>query len=303
MFPSKHLFGIIVIPFMLALVTNTEQSPISDGDHMGNGKPQDADVVDPAWSTLNESCARILRQNAKRAPFSMVGHGIHSLTVRDLRRFFDPLATEINFIPTINRDLAADYPLLQHAPDLKSPDEEMFVTDAMKAIDLSLSHMGDLNWDIKHFSPLENVVHIFHMEEVWARAQKQFEIIKKAPPSAETCACVMDIENNGVFKFLRFTALAIREPMLIYGGGMKMDSDKKSDLLGYYIPYYVYKYHFKNFNAANRETFLKEKNDAMPRLTNADVWKKWKKLGCTSVAEDYNNALFIYCAIEKSHQK
>ena len=35
----------------------------------------------------------------------VVGHGIHSLTVQDIRNFFEPTATENNSVPTVNIQL------------------------------------------------------------------------------------------------------------------------------------------------------------------------------------------------------
>jgi hypothetical protein len=48
---------------------------------------------------------------------------------------------------------------------------------------------------------------------------------------------------------------------------------------------------------------LKDKKESMPRLNDAVAWNKWKAMGRTTPSEDYNNALFLYCAIQKAHEE
>lgn len=69
---------------------------------------QEAPKSDVAHEASFDACFDLLKAAGASDMFgSFVGHAIHSLTVRGLQRF-EPNATEINFIPTINMDLAAD---------------------------------------------------------------------------------------------------------------------------------------------------------------------------------------------------
>jgi len=243
-----------------------------------------------------------MRQHAKPSPFSLVGHFTHSLTLRDLRRFFDPNATEINYIPTINYDTSSEAALLPHAVEYAAPvadkNAHVFETEAMRTLDFVLQHMDSKNWDIKHFSTLEKVVHAFHMEETWNKAAKAYKELLKASPAEpdELCHCVLDIEQNGILKFLRFSAMAIREPALVYNMAMGEPGNR-----GYYIQA-SYTYHFKkNVEPRFEDLILQDSADTMPPLTGASAWSDWKRIGCTTPEEDYNNALFMFCAVRKSH--
>ena len=101
--------------------------------------------------------------------------------------------------------------------------------------------MDNPSYDVKHFTPIEKIAHAFHMEEIWAAILEEYKKIKTNPPSDNVCKCAMDVENNGVLKMLRFTALAIREPQLVYGNNMKMYDNAKKN---YNFGYPTYTYHF-----------------------------------------------------------
>ena len=81
--------------------------------------------------------------------------------------------------------------------------------------------MDDKNYNLKNYNPLEQIVHTFHMEEIWASALKDYRNFEANPPSDKVCHCAMDIENNGIMIKLRQTALIIREPNLMLGYGQE----------------------------------------------------------------------------------
>ena len=54
--------------------------------------------------------------------FCRIAHGIHSLTLADLRHYFNPNANETNNIPTVNRNLSSSEPILNDAPDIGQSD-------------------------------------------------------------------------------------------------------------------------------------------------------------------------------------
>ena len=98
--------------------------------------------------------------------------------------------------------------------------------------------MDSSSYDIKFFSTLERVVHAFHMEEMWMMALHQYQKLKTNPPGSQACQCAMDMENNGIMKMIRFSALAMREPMLIYGEeshNSEAGPEKKGYDIGYSI--------------------------------------------------------------------
>ncbi|CAJ0922556.1 unnamed protein product, partial [Mesorhabditis belari] len=214
-----------------------------------------------------------------------VAHSIHSINVRALQKF-EPSTTEKNSVPTVNLDLSADRPILSHAPDRRGPSDSMYLTDGMKTLDEVLSHMGDKKWDIGFFSPLERVVHVFHMQEAWEMTLKEYQKLKQNPPSSDVCKCAKDIENNGA--------------SLIYGDTMKAYNTS--------LQYYIqggYTYRFKPervFKESERglsldQILLKEK-ESMPKLTDAAAWEKWKEIGKMSMTEHFDTALFFVLLVE-----
>lgn len=166
----------------------------------------------------NEVCARKLQESHASTKFiGSVAHGIHSMTLAELKKFY-ATATENNFVPTVNQDLTADQAILMYAPDIKSPlDQSMFETEGMKTLDTVLSRMDNKLWGIKNFSPLEKIVHTFHMKEVFAKTLKQFQKVTLDPPTSEACECALDVGNNGIMNILKYLALVLREPSLVQG--------------------------------------------------------------------------------------
>ncbi|CAJ0949474.1 unnamed protein product, partial [Mesorhabditis belari] len=63
---------------------------------------------------------------------------------------------------------------------------------------------------MKYFTPLEKIVHAFHMEEMWEMIHHEYVNLKSNPPTKDAFECAMDVERNGVLEMFRF--LAFREP-------------------------------------------------------------------------------------------
>ena len=77
-----------------------------------------------------------------------VVHGVHSMTLEELRRFFDKEAPVENNIPNVNYNLSsAAAPVLASVPSL--PLSNPFSSPYMDALDLTLSHMTDNDFDIR----------------------------------------------------------------------------------------------------------------------------------------------------------
>lgn len=251
-------------------------------------------------SVDNVACLNVLKTAGASDDFgSDVGHAIHSLSLRDLQAF-DPTATVENKIPTINLDLSTPIAILWHAPDIKGPDNDKFLTNGMKTLDMVLSQMDRKSWDLAEFTTLEKVVHIFHMQEFWARALVFYKKLQTTPPIDEICGCATDIDNNGVLDMLRFTALAIREPSLVYGVPKDQRIDGKANQ-----QYAVYTYHFflklkpRGQTSFGPSEVLTDTDHSMPRLQHEADWVKWKKIGTVSDQESFDAALYLYCALKQ----
>merc|ERR1712209_286261 len=163
----------------------------------------------------DRDCFSILEDNpALSATYpKRIAHGIHSLTLADLRYYFNPNANETNNIPTINRNLTSE-PILNDAPDIGR-------SDRFKTIGLLVAEevvlKEDSDWDIHGGDILDKLLHALHMHEVWSETSRLYKGLLDSPPDEPSiCPCLADVENNGIFFNLRNIAMLIREPELAY---------------------------------------------------------------------------------------
>lgn len=153
---------------------------------------------------------------------AFVSHSIHSLTLDDIRFYFKSDATEDNNIPTVNADMESEERVLPNAP-LIGYDEE-FSTPAMRQFDMVLRNMNRADWQVKGYSPLEKVAHVFHMAELWNKAGEQYDVAERLlSPDSELCGCLRDVENNGIWQNLNLMALKIRYPGITSGNSTITD--------------------------------------------------------------------------------
>ena len=145
-----------------------------------------------------------------------VVHGVHSITLQDLRRFFHPAAPLANNIPCVNPNLSsAAAPVLASVPSL--PLSNPFSSAHMDALDLTLSHMTDNDFDIRNAPPLERLVHALHMVETWELAAPfytRFVFMKSKKGRArlsKLCPCVTDVHENGIWRSLESLAVKMRD--------------------------------------------------------------------------------------------
>merc|ERR1719167_1075705 len=158
-------------------------------------------------------CPSILEQTSALSDIfaKRIAHGIHSLTLADLRYYFNPNANETNNIPTINRNLTSSIPILNDAPDIGRSDR--FKTMGLLVAEEVLLNENQ-NWDLKNADTLEKLVHALHMHEMWTETSKLYKQILDNPPASNICPCLVDVENNGIYFHMRNNALLIREPEL-----------------------------------------------------------------------------------------
>ena len=92
-----------------------------------------------------------------------VAHGVHSLTLQELRYFFDKDAAKNNTIPIVNFNLSSPILVLQSVPDLKL--NNTFITPSMHSVDHILSNWENENFFMEGASVLELLVHNLYMYE------------------------------------------------------------------------------------------------------------------------------------------
>jgi len=229
-------------------------------------------------------CVAVMKNSGLSDMFGeIVAHGIHSLTVEDLR-MFEPTATEKNNIPTVNKDLQSDVAILPNAPMAQS---SPFSTSAMRVVDNVMSHMDSLSYDMRMHSTLEKLIHALHMKDLWSETKIAYNAVKEKPPTKQTCSCVRDLNSNGVVKLLRLMALKIREPGLMF-------------------PYVFWKFHMYRNEGENQQEKpfdLREQGEARKgeRLESEDDWRKWKDSFLKLPKEDNRQlAMYLFCALNPS---
>jgi hypothetical protein len=124
-----------------------------------------------------------------------IAHAIHSMDLDSLKTFH-PNAGPDNKIPTVNIDLHNGPKVLDFAPQLEKPSED-FATSAMALVDTVLSRVGKSDDGLgPNWTPLERIVHNFHMRDLWAKIKPVFDTIKV---DKDVCDCLTsDLEANGI---------------------------------------------------------------------------------------------------------
>lgn len=257
------------------------------------------------------TCQSVLAAAGADEKFSgLVAHAIHSMTVDDLRAF-EPTVTENNRVPTINMDLSSPQAIVPYAQKRIATDvSKKFLTTGMETLDVVLSHMNQENWDINGFNALEKVVHAFHMREEWARVLVEYQRIKAQPPSEEFCRCATDVDNNGIMKMMRFNAMAIREPDLVYGSPTFSQRNANApSARNVYGNLYSYRFRSVDPKSSLQDLVLQDRAGSMPTLKNKDSWQIWRgqpipvqddEGKSVRSSEHYQPALYLYCALNET---
>ena len=222
-----------------------------------------------------------------------VVHGVHSMTLEDLRTFFDEDAPVENNIPNVNYNLSsAAAPVLASVPSL--PLSNPFSSAYMDALDLTLSHMTDNDFDIRNAPPLERLVHALHMVETWELAApfyQRFVRMKwknenKRARFSKLCPCVTDVHENGIWRDLENLAVKMR--------------DEEGSGVWRYGP--CASYGVLPFRAASKFALIGCRNINQPTtiLTTEAEWEVWKVN--LDMSEGMNQmlremALFIFCSL------
>jgi hypothetical protein len=155
------------------------------------------DVADPnrkCWSIMDNAGIE-----SAYFPYA-TAHRIHSMSLQDLRHFFDPEAPKINGIPTI-----VDGIVVNNTVEDSSP----FKSVGLRGLDSALSESKDLeNSDILLAAKLiQMILHPFHMQEMWTNMKPMYDkLVINPPKNKQLCPCVKDVKNNQVWKYLEWMA-------------------------------------------------------------------------------------------------
>merc|ERR1712223_1032133 len=144
------------------------------------------------------TCSDVMTRNGLNFSSFWQGaaHGLHSLHLEEIRHFLEPLATEDNKIPVVNKDLSSRQTILFDAP-LAGYDEH-FHTMALKVMAYFMRNDGKDFFE-QGLNTLEKLTHQYHMHEIYAAAAPIYKKMKENPPAdPELCGCVNDITGNRI---------------------------------------------------------------------------------------------------------
>jgi len=144
------------------------------------------------------TCLEIMARNGLNFSSFWHGaaHGLHSIHLEEIRHFFEPLATENNKIPVVNKILSSQQTILFDAP-LAGYDEH-FYTMALKVMAFFMRNDAEDFFE-QGLNTLEKLTHQYHMHEIYAAAAPIYKKMKENPPTdPELCGCVNDITGNGI---------------------------------------------------------------------------------------------------------
>merc|ERR1712215_78967 len=126
-------------------------------------------------------------------------HGIHSLSLEEIRYFFKSDAPENNKIPTVNIDFRSEEAI--HFNAQLWGYENRFDTWALKIMDWFMLNDHPYQYETGS-NPLEKLSHQYHMHEIYSRASKMYSALVKNPPEnrQQLCACANDVTGNGILE-------------------------------------------------------------------------------------------------------
>jgi len=240
----------------------------------------------------NVSCAELLAAANVTGRFAVVvAHGIHDITVEDLREFTGDVPCTGNGVPTVNRDLRSESAVLPSAPCLDDGDSP-FATPSMRVVDAALTRMDDMNYDIGTTSGLQRLVHAFHMREVWALAAAQYQALAADPPGRAACACALDVDGNGVLEELRLFASSLRSAQM---ASSRQSSSRRRFWGGTGFSTSCLR------PAGRGKGALRGAPDWLARMRSAADWAMWKATMAEHMAlcDTRDLAVFLYCTLNR----
>jgi len=134
-----------------------------------------------------------------------VGHVIHSLTVEDIRYFFDENFPVDNDIPTVNTNLSGP-PIIPNAPSF--PSKYRFPLGS--TLDRILLNNDDPNaFFDRGLTSLEELGHAAHMLEMLFKASEVYKTLDNIDIES-VCPCLVDEESNGILAELSYISMITR---------------------------------------------------------------------------------------------
>lgn len=238
--------------------------------------------------TLN-GCKQLLEPfNLTEDTGRVFGHGLHSMTVNDLRFYFDEKASEKNGIPTVNFNLSGPA-LLENAQYIQLAHN--YFTPAYAALDHILSNIDDPKYGVKNANALDMIAHALHMQELWSVAGKAYKGLKRRSVTRKMCKCLEDTYGEMTALVMKEVAKQIRTPELVYTSPEGVNTTDPS--------YSVYEYSFSVKVKKNRKN---GKLVGTPSIVDELTWAGRRDgmfMPAEAVIEEGRQlAMYIFCKMK-----
>jgi len=254
------------------------------------------DVADGDCFSILETSQALSANHPQR-----IAHGVHDLTLADLRHYFNPNANETNNIPTVNRNLSSSEPILNDAPDI-GRSGRFQTMGLLVAEEVVLNE--DRDWDLHNADTLDKLLHALHMHEMWTETSRLYQNLLANPPTnPNICPCLVDVENNGIYFHLRHIAMLIREPELEYN-----TENKRRPRGGRALPLELYNGSYRKgyktgSGSSTKKRAAEKEEEEDPVITEVANYSKsyWVDLfnGFAGMTDPVSSdlALFLYCML------
>jgi len=246
-------------------------------------------------------------------------HGTHSMTLQELKYFFDAAATANNNIPIVNFDLSSQL-LLSSAPDLHL--NNSFSTPMMHSVDHILSNWENENFFVKGASVLELLVHNMHMYETLSVSAKVYKQIKQKREMRrgvkKLCSCLKEDDHK--------IESRLKEMAQYFRSDWKHNKDKSMIKVGRRRQGYVEDRHHQLNQMLKNQPQIKtpaadekcsnfmssfnpndspphvDSNTGVPPLVNSTMWDIWKRqlIFGSDAQWNYDLAYYLYCKLNQN---
>merc|ERR1711872_591804 len=201
---ATSMVGILVILIPYLTIINGLPSEVSSPtEDVSREEPADISPGEP------QICEDIFSLNGLNYSTFYLGasHGLHSLSLEEIRYYFDENAPENNKIPTVNIDFRSEKVLHFNAPIWGY--EDRFSTWALKIMDWFMINDRPHLYETGS-TTLQKIGHQYHMQELYSRASEIYKELRENPPRADVCTCVNDVNANGILSELATISNALK---------------------------------------------------------------------------------------------
>ena len=228
-----------------------------------------------------------------------VAHGIHSITLEEVRYFFDQDAPVQNKIPVANTNLSSKQLILFDAP--RAGYDKDFQTMALKIMAYYMLHDAPDNTAVGG-NWLEKVTHKYHMHEIYVRASVLYKQMKESPPQdPKLCPCINDVSGNGILMELVNKSAEYRYRYNKKELDKKETSHKPNKNQTALIKKYEQAY-LNNSSKENMEKLINLKPFKVNTLVGPEQWISYEAMLKMAMLDDRQMrdfATFMYCRLNE----